>query len=323
MLVPKAFRAGLKLAAAALSILTAFPAFAQEKLENPYLYRAQKGSKVIHLFGTMHAGIEIEQVPEKILSLIDNADVVANELGMKVASKSGEDAFAADKPLSEVLSPKAKQCLAENLPPLADALLNAKMSPSGLKQMLTMLLTGQLDKPVFDFQLAQYALQSKETVLALDDEEILKPALAEIFQKETGSEEREFEFMLCHLGEAATLMIANQEALKEIYLSGVEFDPYVGVSALITEKVRPLYKETLMRLNMTDLVEDMLKVEPTPKALLDDRNRAWIPKIEAMMEKNDRAFLFFGAAHLFGPAGVLKLLEEKGYTVTRVAVSDL
>lgn len=48
--------------------------------------------------------------------------------------------------------------------------------------------------------------------------------------------------------------------------------------------------------------------------LLDERNLAWIPKIErAAREKS--TFFAFGAGHLGGETGVLKLLREKGYLV--------
>ncbi len=50
--------------------------------------------------------------------------------------------------------------------------------------------------------------------------------------------------------------------------------------------------------------------------LLDERNRAWIDVIEAA--EGDRLLLAFGAAHLFGEAGVLALLEREGYTIARL-----
>ncbi len=53
------FKLGIRIAVLGLVALFAFPALAQEKLHNPYLYRAQKGSKVIHLFGTMHLWVDI------------------------------------------------------------------------------------------------------------------------------------------------------------------------------------------------------------------------------------------------------------------------
>ncbi len=49
--------------------------------------------------------------------------------------------------------------------------------------------------------------------------------------------------------------------------------------------------------------------------LLDDRNRAWIPVIEAT--RGDRLVIAVGAAHLPGKAGLLALLEAEGYTLEK------
>jgi len=51
--------------------------------------------------------------------------------------------------------------------------------------------------------------------------------------------------------------------------------------------------------------------------MIYDRNRDWIPKIEAAM-KQGSTFVAVGAGHLSGSQGVLTLLEDKGYTVEPV-----
>lgn len=50
---------------------------------------------------------------------------------------------------------------------------------------------------------------------------------------------------------------------------------------------------------------------------LDKRNAAWVPKIEELI-KEKRCFIAVGAGHLGGPNGVIRLLEQKGYTLTPV-----
>jgi len=50
---------------------------------------------------------------------------------------------------------------------------------------------------------------------------------------------------------------------------------------------------------------------------LDERNEKWIPQIIEML-KNQKCFIAVGAAHLGGPNGVIRLLEEKGYKITPV-----
>lgn len=51
------------------------------------------------------------------------------------------------------------------------------------------------------------------------------------------------------------------------------------------------------------------------KALLDDRNHDWVPKIEKMLSERRVFLITVGAAHLVGPGGVPNLLRAAGYTV--------
>src|SRR5207253_4799274 len=51
------------------------------------------------------------------------------------------------------------------------------------------------------------------------------------------------------------------------------------------------------------------------KQLLDDRNKRWVPKIEAMLKQKHVFFITVGAGHLTGPLGVPALLRKDGYRV--------
>jgi uncharacterized protein YbaP (TraB family) len=46
-----------------------------------------------------------------------------------------------------------------------------------------------------------------------------------------------------------------------------------------------------------------------------DRNKNWIPKLEALFARNGRTFVVVGAAHLVGPDGLIAVLRAKGYSV--------
>lgn len=52
--------------------------------------------------------------------------------------------------------------------------------------------------------------------------------------------------------------------------------------------------------------------------LIDDRNRDWANQIDDMLERNERAILVVGAAHLVEDVSVVRLLEELGHTSERV-----
>jgi uncharacterized protein YbaP (TraB family) len=51
------------------------------------------------------------------------------------------------------------------------------------------------------------------------------------------------------------------------------------------------------------------------KALLDDRNRAWLRKLEAWLREDRTFFVTVGAGHLAGRNSLVQLLREHGYRV--------
>jgi uncharacterized protein YbaP (TraB family) len=52
--------------------------------------------------------------------------------------------------------------------------------------------------------------------------------------------------------------------------------------------------------------------------LLVERNRAWMPQIEALFKRPKPSFVVVGAAHLIGSDGLLQLLRARGYTVDQM-----
>ncbi|MBY5986395.1 TraB/GumN family protein [Roseovarius atlanticus] len=52
--------------------------------------------------------------------------------------------------------------------------------------------------------------------------------------------------------------------------------------------------------------------------LLEKRNQGWIERLDAQVTPGDHVLIAVGAGHLPGDAGILRLLEQAGYTVSRV-----
>ena len=71
---------------------------------------------------------------------------------------------------------------------------------------------------------------------------------------------------------------------------------------------------TLERIALADLKSDPVMYQ----RLLVERNRNWMPKIEALFARRGRALVVVGAAHLIGPDGVIAMLKAKGYTVEQL-----
>jgi uncharacterized protein len=53
-------------------------------------------------------------------------------------------------------------------------------------------------------------------------------------------------------------------------------------------------------------------------ALVTNRNKSWIPKIEGMLKGPCDALVVVGAGHLVGKLGLVELLKAKGYTVEQM-----
>ena len=49
--------------------------------------------------------------------------------------------------------------------------------------------------------------------------------------------------------------------------------------------------------------------------VIEDRNRRWLPQIEALLSQGENALIIVGAAHLVGTNGVISLLKSRGYRV--------
>jgi uncharacterized protein YbaP (TraB family) len=72
--------------------------------------------------------------------------------------------------------------------------------------------------------------------------------------------------------------------------------------------------DTIEKLALQDL-----RQEPEMyQRLLVERNRNWLPKIEALFNRRGRAFVVVGAAHLVGPDGLLQMLKSKGYLIEQL-----
>ena len=71
---------------------------------------------------------------------------------------------------------------------------------------------------------------------------------------------------------------------------------------------------TIERLVLEGVKDDPIMYQ----RLLVDRNRDWLPKIDALFARPGRSFVVVGAAHLVGPDGLLAMLRAKGYTVEQL-----
>lgn len=68
------------------------------------------------------------------------------------------------------------------------------------------------------------------------------------------------------------------------------------------------------RIVLEDVKDDRVMYE----RLLVNRNRNWLPKLDALLARKGHAFVVVGAAHLIGPDGLVAMFKAKGYRVEQL-----
>jgi hypothetical protein len=105
------------------------------------------------------------------------------------------------------------------------------------------------------------------------------------------------------------MMPAEQERLLAQTLKSI--DTEIAGTRALADAWRGGDAPAVERIVLQDLKEDPQMY----KRLLVDRNRTWLPKLEALFSRRGRAFVVVGAAHLVGPDGLLSLFRGRGYTL--------
>ena len=66
------------------------------------------------------------------------------------------------------------------------------------------------------------------------------------------------------------------------------------------------------------VLKDLQKEPQLYQRLLVERNKNWLPKLDALFARKGRAMVVVGAAHLVGPDGLLAMFKAKGYKVEQL-----
>jgi hypothetical protein len=66
------------------------------------------------------------------------------------------------------------------------------------------------------------------------------------------------------------------------------------------------------------VLKDLQQEPQLYQRLLVERNKNWLPKLDALFARQGRAMVVVGAAHLVGPDGLLATFKAKGYRVEQI-----
>lgn len=277
------------------------------------LWRAKKGDTTIHLVGTMHVyDARLDPVLARIVPLIPTTDLILLETTKAAEAQLQADLttqpdllFLTEGPtLPDMLPEAAWQILADQARDRQiPAFMAAKFQPWYLALMLAVppcamegMMTGQrgLDHMIMDqAEIAEVPTQALEPY----------NTLFTLFENESMEEQIE---ML----QATIAMNRDADALFATLL-----DLYFA-----QEHVRAWHFSRLAALDMPDASPSDINAmfDEMEQMLLIRRNLNWMPVIAEATTSHDSLIIAVGAAHLGGTQGVLNLLSQDGFTLTRL-----
>lgn len=247
-------------------------------------------SQPSYITGTCHIMCSKDfEIKPKVVKALEKADRFVTEINYtdpkEMAAMQGM--FQTDKKLSDQLTAEDAKELDKIL---ADYGTNLKNMDNSSSQALYALISmkavpcPQTEIKSYEIELLQTALKNKKSIDGLE----------------------KVEDQLTSINKAYDL----KEVIKQLK-NGREYEALLKgmIDAFKKEDVQSVY--SLFK-------NDKFMSDKQEKAMLTDRNKNWVKKMPAMMQKGTNLFAV-GGAHLMGDNGIIKLLRAKGYTVKPVS----
>ena len=287
-------------------------AIAQHPYPNGNLWKAQKPGSTIHILGTMHLNDDrLGPYLKPFWEIADAADLILLEGTRESMDKLKERMikdpaamFITDGPtLPERLPEDEWQALitemsARGIP----GFMAAKMQPWYVSMMLAIppcAMAGMAEQNGVDFRIMEYADSHNIPTRALEPYD----TLFSLFGGDDPQEELDAIRLALVGAKNGDAMIAT---LIDTYLSG-EHRAIWEFNRLQIKRVSGL----------SEAEADKMFTE-MEGPLLIDRNVNWMDVILPAAAEKDNIIVAVGAAHLSGEKGLLYMLEQSGYTLTRV-----
>ncbi len=270
--------------------------------ESPLIWKIEKNNQEAYIGGTIHIlrQSDLPRLPSAYDRMYNKAEVMAFEVDMQEVNNPAY----AQKMMSDALykdgSSLKTRLSEENYQKLGDYLKKWSINIEQIKgfkpPMIGLMFYGmfQMDKtyiPGIDNIFSKKAIKDKKSSLALES---IEEQLSILLHSEDGKENEEIEYLLRTMQG----------------MGPVEFKAY------ISELINDIFQG-----DTDDILKELNKIKEYPQAyeaLLVQRNKNWIPKIEKMMQTKEKEFILVGAMHLIGEDSVLALLKKKGYKITRL-----
>ena len=254
-----------------------------------YFYRIEKNGKTSHLLGTRHVSIPLAKMPRPVHDAMAAANLAVLETGPDDSVKPEHPKLV----LRDALGPE----LFKHYEELVGSDIAHRLEEATAPQAAIVMAA------------------SYEDVTAMLDDEI-ENKMVEAGVPIQGLETHAFQDRLIHelfdlrMLKAAIKHTKNRDEIREhsqrniqTYCTGIDDAPGMD------EEDRDDMREA----GYTDA-----EIEHFDEAMIYSRNVDWIPKLEKILE-TDHVFIAVGRGHVIGPRGIVALLQNHGYKLTRIA----
>lgn len=261
---------------------------AEQPFPRPMLWTATKHGKVMHLFGTLHDGIDVtKRLPPWIWTLFDASTLLVQELDIQALAQAS-------------WAPETRSLREELGADDWKRVLEVSAIPDSLDKERTSrvtLIVGSVGAVApdplalpMDAYFLQRARKLNQQLLFLETSEFQTAMLEDLIGIDT-----------------LRAFIRNLDVLRKLNLG--YYDAYLigdqdGFCKISLD---------VMKLGTTSDLEFAHYVD----RMLCARNRAWIPQLEKAHAEHPSGgvFVTVGALHLIGPTSVLELLRARGFTI--------
>jgi len=275
--------------------------------KEPFLWRIE-GENPSYLYGSIHlADEDILTLPDVVIEAVDDVDVVYTEVKLDIETQTRS---------AELSMLSGGETLADLLPQDVIDSLDSYLAPMGINH------TAFSQFKIWAVATTLVLLEEIENLLEYPPLDQYIWNLATSKGKETGGIETVEE----QIGIFDNFTIAEQIEMLSNALDSLE--EYASAGQSVTGETIDAYLqgdlEILQDLSLSDYDENDPFDVKFKSRILTDRNYNMTQRISQLLTDNPdtRYFFTIGAAHYYGDDGLITLLENEGYMITRVEFSE-
>jgi uncharacterized protein YbaP (TraB family) len=254
-----------------------------------YFFEVSKDGRTSHILGTRHISVGLFKFPDVVGKTLDAASLLVEE----VAPGALDKPTFKSEPLREELGPTDWAHFEE----LVTARVAKRMeNMQGIVAALILIAMYEDVTVLLDKQIAERAELAKIPGAGLETSSFQMDLLVKLLD--------------LRLVKALVEETPNRAKLRQLTHDGIA--SYCQGTEKEAEIFDGVEEQQMLAHGFTKADLDKIQDE-----LLYDRNTEWIPKLEKIFEQ-DKVFVAVGAGHLEGPRGVIELLKQRGYAITRI-----